>query len=76
LRALYAIIKGVDVQTMSGSVLPALEGARKAGSDPFVNSIINTIYIVLTNSLPIDVISGKILPILIPYLSDPSINRN
>jgi hypothetical protein len=76
LRGLYAIVKIIDLQTMSISVVPALEAARKAGSDPFINSIINTIYIVLTNSLPTDIISGKILPVLIPYLSDPSINRS
>jgi hypothetical protein len=76
LKGLYSIIKSIDVQTISLSVLPALEAARKAGSDPFVNCIINTIYNVLTNTLPTEVISSKILPVLIPYLSDPSINRH
>lgn len=69
LRALYAILKVIDAQTMSLSVLPAIEAARKAGSDPFVNAIINAIYNNLSTSLPCDILSSKILPTLIPYLS-------
>jgi len=76
LKGLYTIVKTIDVQTISMAILPALEAARKAGSDSFVNSIINTIYNSLASSLPTDVISSKILPVLIPYLSDPSINKN
>ena len=75
LRGLLTVIKVVDPQTMSLSVLPALEACRKAGADPFVNAIINRIYQVLTASLPVEVISTKILPNLIPYLSDPSITK-
>jgi hypothetical protein len=52
LRALYGILKSIDAQTLSLSVLPSIEFARKAGSDPFVNSIINAIYNNLSSSLP------------------------
>jgi hypothetical protein len=76
LRALYSILKVVDAQTMSVSVLPAIEVARKAGSDPFVNAIINAIYNNLASSLPSDILSSKILPTLIPYLSEASISKN
>ena len=75
LRALYAILRVIDAQTMSLSVLPAIEAARKAGSDPFVNAIINAIYNNLSSTLPSDVLSNKILPALIPYLSEPSISK-
>ena len=76
LRGLYAIIRIIDVQTMSLGVLPAIESARKAGSDPFINAIINHIYNILSATLPSDILSSKILPVLIPYLSDPSINKS
>ena len=33
------------------------------------------IYKILGQSLPLDAVSGKILPTLIPYLTDPSITR-
>ena len=75
LRALYAILRVIDAQTMSVSVLPAIEAARKAGSDGFVNAIINAIYNHLATTLPSDVLSSKILPTLIPYLSEASISR-
>jgi hypothetical protein len=40
LKGLYSILHLIDNQTVSLSILPGLETARKAGSDPFVNSII------------------------------------
>jgi hypothetical protein len=49
--------------------------ARKSGSDTFVNAIINAIYNNLALSLPSDVLSSKILPVLIPYLSEASISK-
>lgn len=56
-------------------ILPGLESARKMGSDPMINAIINKMYNMMTESLSIEVISSKILPVLIPYLTEPSINR-
>ena len=60
---------------MSLVILPGLESARKMGSDPMINAIINKMYNMMTESLSIEVISSKILPVLIPYLTEPSINR-
>ena len=74
LRALYSIINQVDSQTLSLVILPGLESARKMGSDPMINAIINKMYNMMTESLSIEVISSKILPVLIPYLTEPSIN--
>ena len=59
---------------MSLVILPGLESARKMGSDPMINAIINKMYNMMTESLSIEVISSKILPVLIPYLTEPSIN--
>ena len=56
-------------------ILPGLESARKMGSDTMINAIINKMYNMMTESLSIEVISSKILPVLIPYLTEPSINR-
>jgi hypothetical protein len=75
LKALYSILGVVDTQTLSLTILPGLEIARKAGSDPFVNAIIARMYKTLGETLQIDVVSSKILPTLIPYLTDPSITK-
>ena len=45
------------------------------GSDPMINAIINKMYNMMTESLSIEIISSKILPVLIPYLAEPSINK-
>lgn len=40
LKGLYSILHLIDNQTVSVSILPGLEAARRAGSDPFINAII------------------------------------
>ena len=44
LKALFGILNCIDTQTVSLTILPGLEIARKAGSDPFINAIIARIY--------------------------------
>lgn len=53
LRALLAMISLIDTQTVTLTILPALETVRKAGADPFVNAVIARIYSMLGESLPI-----------------------
>lgn len=76
LKGLNSILQLIDNQTVTLSVLPGLEAARKAGSDAFVNAIITHMHKKLGESLPIDVLSSKILPTLLPYLTDPSLSRS
>lgn len=76
LKGINSILHLLDTQTVSLSILPSIEGARKAGSDGFVNAITMHIYKRLGDSLPVQIISTKILPTLVPYLTEPSINRS
>jgi hypothetical protein len=48
LRALYSILNLIDSQTLSLVILPGLESARKMGSDPIINAIINKMYNMMT----------------------------
>lgn len=74
-RALYSILNVIDPLTFSNAILPGIEAGRKAGSDQFINAICNAIYNHLAQHLSPDVIGLKILPVLIPYLNDPSISK-
>ena len=56
-------------------ILPGLEKNRKSGTDPFANAITLKIYSNISKNLSIEVIGNKIIPSLIPYLTDQSINK-
>lgn len=73
LIALKKTIKILDTQTVTSIVLPGLENSRKAGGDPFVNAITVAIYTALGKSLPSDALASKLIPTLLPYLSDPNV---
>lgn len=75
LIGLYSILNLIDSQTLSFGILPNLEAARKMGSDPLINALITRMYNIMTETLSGEIIGTKILPVLIPYLTEPSINR-
>ena len=75
LKALLTIIASIDTQTVTLTILPALETVKKAGTDALINALIAKIYKFLGESLQIEILGNKILPSLIPYLSDPSITK-
>lgn len=66
-------IKILDTQTITSIVLPGLESSRKGGSDPFVNAITVSIYEMLGKTLPTETLSSKLIPTILPYLTDPSV---
>lgn len=74
LMALRKCIKILDVQTITSQVLPGLENSRKAGTDPFINAISISIYTQLAKSLPTEILSSKLIPTILPYLTDPSVS--
>lgn len=73
LIALRKSIKILDTQTITSIVLPGLETARKSGSDPYVNAITVSIYTMLGKTLPSQILCAKLIPTVLPYLSDPNV---
>lgn len=74
LIALRKTIKILDTQTITSIVLPGLESCKKSASDPFVNAITVSIYTMLGKSLPSEVLCSKLIPTILPYLSDPNVS--
>ena len=56
-------------------VLAGLENCRKAGADPFINAITVELYNKITLNMSAEVLANKIMPGLMPYLIDPSIEK-
>ena len=75
LIALKKSIKILDSQTIVSHVLPGLENSRKAGTDPFINALTVFIYGELAKSLSTEIISSKLIPTILPYLTDPSVTK-
>lgn len=73
LIALRKSIKILDTQTITSIVLPGLEASRKSGSDPFINAITVSIYAMLGKTLPSQALCSKLIPTVLPYLSDPNV---
>lgn len=73
LIALRKSIKILDNQTITSIVLPGLEACKKSGSDPFVNAITVSIYGMLGKSLPSEILCAKLIPTILPFLSDPNV---
>lgn len=73
LIALRKTIKILDTQTITSIVLPGLQACKKAGSDPFVNAITVSIYTMLGKNLPSQTLCAKLIPTILPYLSDPNV---
>lgn len=51
LKALLAILNLIDSQTISSTVLPAIEACRKISSDNYINAITVHIYNMLSATL-------------------------
>lgn len=73
LIALRKSIKILDTQTITSIVLPGLEACKKLGSDPFINAITVSIYTMLGKTLPSETLCSKLIPTVLPYLSDPNV---
>lgn len=73
LIALRKSIKILDNQTITSLVLPGLEACKKSGSDPFINAITVSIYTMLGKTLPSETLCAKLIPTILPFLSDPNV---
>lgn len=74
LIALKKTIKILDPQTITSIVLPGMDSSRKGSSgDPFINAITISIYESLGKTLPAEILSSKLIPTILPYLTDPSV---
>jgi hypothetical protein len=59
--------------TIVNLVLNGLESCRKLGSDSFINCITVEIYNKITKTLSGEVLASKIIPNVVMYLIDPTI---
>lgn len=75
LKALYAIINRLDPLTIVNVVLTGLQNCRKAGADHFISSITVEIYNKITLNMSAEILATKLMPGLMPYLTDPTIQR-
>lgn len=60
---------------IANQILVGLQQCRKAGTDGFINAITISIYTSLAKHLPIDIIGSRIIPTLLPYMVDPTVNK-
>lgn len=74
--AIKKILPVIDSQTIATHVLAGLENSRRAGTDGFINAITVSIYGSIAKNLSADIIGTKIVPTLLPYLVDPTVNKS
>lgn len=72
---MFSIINRLDPHTIVNVVLSGLENCRKAGADPFINAITVELYNKITVNMSAEVLATKIMPGLMPYLIDPTIEK-
>ena len=73
MKVLYSIVNKLDPLTIVNVVLNGLEACRKIGADEFINSITVEIYNKITKNISGEVLATKVIPGVILYLIDPTI---